>query len=202
MLKILNEKAETFNRNNLYIISENISDLGLQINPNNIDLLTEKSISNSNKGFSYINTAIDNNDKILYIDPNNFSAKLNKINNISNLSLNDLKQKYIYYLIEIITNTTIINKESKLLIDRAISVMSDLIKKYGEKIYIFLQDQNKNYIFPKIKLLEYCFQINELEYNSSELLKTFYSYFKGREILIIDNNEKNKINIFWKLLKK
>ena len=65
MLKVINEKAENFNRNNLYNISENISDLGLQIDPNNIELLTEKSISNSKKGYSNINKAIDNIDKIL-----------------------------------------------------------------------------------------------------------------------------------------
>ena len=42
MLNSMNEKAEYFNRNNLYNISENISDLGLQLDPNNINLLTEK----------------------------------------------------------------------------------------------------------------------------------------------------------------
>ena len=46
MSKVINEKAEYFNRNNFCDVSENISDLGLQFDPNNIDLLTEKSISN------------------------------------------------------------------------------------------------------------------------------------------------------------
>ena len=94
MLKVINEKAEYFNRNNLFTISENISDLGLQKDPDNIDILTEKSISNSERGNSYIIKAIDINNKILEKEPNNLSAKLNKITNIAKLCLKEKKKSY------------------------------------------------------------------------------------------------------------
>jgi len=135
MLISMNEKAEYFNRNNLYNISENISDLGLQLDPNNINLLTEKSISNSEKGD--LNKAIANNDKILSIQSDNLSAKLNKINNISNLGLKDLNKKYIHYLIKIISSTNIINGVTKIIVGRSIDVLIELINKYDNQIYAF-----------------------------------------------------------------
>ena len=186
MLKVINEKAENFNRNNLYNISENISDLGLQIDPNNIELLTEKSISNSKKGYSNINKAIDNIDKILSIHSDNISAKLNKINNISVLHLEDLKKQYIKFLIDNINNTKLIDVDSTTVVRRSIEVLIDFIKKYDNKIYSFFKDGHKNNIFPKLNLLVFCYEVKELQYESSELLKIFYTYFKDKE-LIIDN---------------
>ena len=193
MLKSMNEKAEYFNKNNLYNISENISDLGLQLDPNNINLLTEKSISNSQKGD--LNKAIVNNDKILSIESDNLSAKLNKINNISNLGLKDLNKKYIHYLIKIISSTNIINGDSKILVGRSIDVLIQLINKYDNQIYEFFLDKNYENIFPKLKLIEFSFQVKELQYNSSELLKIFYNVFKGKE-LVTHNYDKMHTNPF------
>lgn len=147
MLEIIKEKAENFNKNNLYDISEKISELGLQIDPNNIDLLHEKSISNTKK--RHINESIDNNDKILSIEPYNLSARLNKINNISELVLKDINQKYIYYLIQIITNTKLIDEDTKVLAGRAIEILTDLIKQYGDEIYSFFKDEIKTIFFQK-----------------------------------------------------
>ena len=182
MLEVMNEKAEYFNRNNLINVSETISDLGLQLDSKNIGLLTEKSISNSEKGYLYINKAIENNDKILSIQPDNLSAKLNKINNISNLSLKELNNKYINFLIENI-NTNIIDGDSKILAGRSIDALIKLIKKYDKQIYsLFKNDKGEN-IFPKLKLIILSFQVKELQYNSSELLKIFYNSFKEKELI-------------------
>ena len=201
MSKVINEKAEYFNRNNFYNISENISDLGLQIAPNNIDLLTEKSISNSKKGLSYMNKAIENNDLILSIESDNFSAKLNKINNIFHLCINEVNDKYIYYLVEVINETEIIDGDSKVLIGRAIEVLIELIKKYNNKIYSFLQSNEKHNIFPKLKLLDYTLHIKELQYNSSQLLKIYYDSPNEKE-LIIDCNDKDVVNLQEKFYNK
>ena len=182
MLKVMNEKAEYFNRNNLINVSETISDLGLQLDSKNIGLLTEKSISNSEKGYLYINKAIENNDIILSIQSDNLSAKLNKINNISNLSLKELNNKYINFLIDNI-NTNIIDEDSKILVGRSIDALIELIKKYDKQIYsLFINDKGKN-IFPKLKLIDFSFQSKELQYNSSELLKIFYNSFKKKELI-------------------
>ena len=188
MLNVMNEKEEYFNRNNLLNISENISELGLKIDPKNIDLLTEKSISNSKRGYPYINKSIEYNNKILSIQFDNLSAKFNKINNISNLCLKELNKTYIKYLIEIINTTKIIDGDTKILVGRSIDALIDLIKKYDNKIYILFKDNNENNIFPKLKLIDFSFQVKELQYNSSELLKIFYSSFEGNE-LITDNYE-------------
>ena len=195
MCKVMNEKAEYFNRNNLHFISENISDLGLQIDPNNIDLLTEKSISNYKKGSYYINKAIDSNDKILSIESENFSAKLNKINNISKLCLKDLNKKYINYLIEFIKTSKLIDGNYTILVERSIEVLTILIKKYDIQIYDLFKDNQGNNIFPKLKLIEFSFQNKQLQYISSELLKTFYSSFEGKE-LITDSYEVANKKIF------
>ena len=179
MLKTIKEKAEYFNRCNLFYISENISDLGLELDKDNIDLLTEKSISNSMKGYSYLK-AIDINDKILSIQPNNLSAKLNKINNISNLSLKELDKKYIDYLIKNISETMVIDGDSKIVIGRAIDVLTELIEKYNDQIYDLFKDKYSNIIFPKLRLLYFSFHVNELQYNSLELLKVFFIFFSAQ----------------------
>ena len=192
MLKVINEKAEYFNRNNLFNISENISDLGLEKDPDNIDLLTEKSISNSERGNSYIIKAIDINNKILEKEPNNLSAKLNKITNIAKLCLKEQKS-HIKDLIYIINKTNIINENSKIIVGKAIEVLTDIITKYDKQIYYLFQDKEGESIFPKAKLLYFSFYVIELQYKSSELLKIYYSTFEGKD-LIIDTYNYEKLD--------
>ena len=194
MSKVINEKAEFFNRNNLYNISENISDLGLQLDPNNIDLITEKSISNSKRGFSYIKKAIENNDKILSLQSDNISAKINKINNISVLNLEDLKKDYINFLIENISTTKLVDVNSKIVIKRSIEVLKDLFKKYSTKIYNYFKNNDNNIIFPKLNLIIFSFEEKELQNESSELLKIYYSSSEGKELIIDGYSNSNKSN--------
>ena len=169
MLNVINEKAEYFNRNNSFNISENISDLGFQLDPNNINLLTEKSISNSEKGYS--SKTNENNDKILLIQSDNLSAILKKIYMISNLNLENIKTEYIHFLIENINKINFFGTNSKIIVKRSIESLIKLIKKYKNSIYSFFQDN----IFPKIKLLTFSYEVEELQYISSELLKMYYS---------------------------
>ena len=191
MLKLMEEKAEYFNKNNLYDISENISNIGLELNPNNINLLTEKSISNTMKGNT--NKAIDYVNQILSIEPNNLSAILNKINFISKLPIDVLNknQDYIKCLVENINETSIYDKQSIIITERSIDILIFLIKKYSNKISDILKDKDGNNIFPKLKLLDFTFRIKELRYNSSELLKVFYNSLDSNEL--ITNNYSNKL---------
>ena len=170
MLNVINEKAEYFNRNNSYNVSENICELGLQLEPNNINLLTEKSINYMKKGYS--NEAIENNGKILLIQSDNLSAILNNIYIISNLNLQNIKKEYIHFLIENINNTKLVDINSKIIVKRSIEVLTEIIKKY-KNFRLFQNDT-----FPKLKLLTFTYEVKELQYNSSELLKIYYSTFK------------------------
>ena len=120
------------------------------------------------------------------------------------MSYIELNKEYIHYLIEIINTTKIFDGNCKILLGRAIEVLTKIIKKNHNKIYsFFLEKDNKN-IFPKIKLLEFSFQIKELQYISSELLKIFYSFYKGKELITneydleeqITPKIKNAFNIF------
>jgi len=197
MLKVINEKAEYFNRNNLFNISENISDLGLQEEPDNIDLLTEKSKSNSERG--NIIKAININNKILEKEPNNLSAKLNKIINISKLYLNDQKN-YIKDLINIIDKTNIIDNNSKIIVGKAIDVLIDIIKKCDNKIYYLFKDEKGNNIFPKAKLINFSYYIEEIQYKSSELLKIYFNTFEGKDLIseFYDKETKCLFEVFYK----
>ena len=180
MLNVINEKAEYFNRNNSYNVSENICELGLQLEPNNINLLTEKSINYMKKGYS--NEAIENNGKILLIQSDNLSAILNNIYIISNLNLQNIKKEYIHFLIENINNTKLVDINSKIIVKRSIEVLTEIIKKY--KNFRFFQNET----FPKLKLLTFTYEVKELQYNSSELLKIYYSTFK-KELITKEYNE-------------
>ncbi len=188
MIKVIEKKAEDFNRNNLYNISEKISDLGLELSPNNLNLLTEKSISNSMRGFS--RKAIDINEKILAIQPDNLSTKLNTIIDILKLNIKDLNETHINDLFENIKKTNIIDGDSKVLVARSIEALTELIKKYGIKICGLF----KNIIFPKKILIDFSFEMKELQYVSSELLKAFYN-FLDEKALITDNYSSS---CFWK----
>ena len=60
-----------------------------------------------------------------------------------------------------------------------------------------------NNIFPKLKLINFTFLIKELQYNSSELLKIFYSTFKGKELITNDYSKiSESIGLFSSLFKK